>query len=214
MGEKKKQQKALQRRTERKEVRRRASITDRLNTLVFRQAGNYPIEGCWIRPDWREGGLTVLVLARRQPDGNLVFGVYMVDYYCLGLKDTCCRADVPPGEFRRKALPQILDTEQPLAISPAGAHEMIYGGIEYAAQYGFEPHADFKLSQYLLDPPDRHPRSGAIEFGYKGKPLYIQGPRDNPEAIVRQLLRTAGEGNFDYLVEVPGQSAGWGEEPE
>ena len=170
----------------------------------LRQARNYPIEGCWIQPDWRESGLAMIVLVRRQPDGNLVFGNYLVDYYCLGLKDTDSAADVSPGKFQRDYLPKVFRTGPPADLSPAVAHEIIYGGIEYAAQFGFRPHRDFRRSQYVLDPPDRHPRGGEIEFGYKGKPLFIQGPYDDVDAILRKLRRSAGEGNFDYLVQVAG----------
>ena len=92
----------------------------------------------------------------------------------------------------------------PVRIPPALTHEIIYGAIEYAAQFGFRPHADFKWSRYVLDPPDRHARTGAIEFGHDGKPLYIQGPRDNVDVILRKLTQTAGTGNFDYLLAIPG----------
>ncbi len=65
--------------------------------------------------------------------------------------------------------------------------------IEYAAQFGFQPHRDFKLAQNVLDPPDAHPRTGKVEFGKDGKPFYIAGPHDNVNAILRQLARTAGK---------------------
>jgi hypothetical protein len=207
--EKKKRQKALKRRTERKQVHRQARAAKPTTALVhIHQARNYPIEGCWTQPDWKEHGLAVVVIARLQPDGNLVFGNYLVDTYCLGLKDTYCNADVPPGQFRRDYLPKIFPADPPVDISPALAHEIIYGGIEYAAQFGFHPHADFRLSRYILDPPDLHPRTGEVEFGHDGKPLYVEGPHDNTNAILRQLARTAGEGNFDYLVQVAGPPAG------
>ncbi len=51
----------------------------------------------------------------------------------------------------------------------------------------------------MLDPPESHPVTGRIEFGKEGKPLFINGPHDNVQAILRQLMRTAGEGNFDYI---------------
>ena len=91
-----------------------------------------------------------------------------------------------------------------MSISPVLAHEIVYGGIEYAAQFGFRPHRDFKLSQRVLDPPEAHPRAGTVEFGKDGKPFYISGPYDNPDAIVRQLSRTAGEGNFHFLMRAAG----------
>lgn len=210
-GEKKKRQRALKRRTKRKQGRRQQRAAKPTTTALhhIHQAGNYPIEDCWARPDWMEHGLAVIAIARRQPDSNIVFGTYMVDYYCLGLKDTYCNADVPPGRFRREYLPKIFGAAPPVSISPALAHEIIYGGIEYAAQFDFQPHADFKLSRYILDPPDLHPRTGVVEFGHDGQPLYIEGPHDNAEAILRRLARTAGEGNFHYLMQIAAPPPGW-----
>jgi hypothetical protein len=176
----------------------------------IRQARNYPIEGCWVQADWQEGGLAVIVVARRQPDGNIVFGNYLVDFYCLGLKNTYCNASIPPGQFRSDYLPKMFDAAgPPVDTPPALVHEIIYGGIEYAAQFGFRPHADFKRSQYVLDPPDLHPRTGAVEFGHNGKPLFISGPYDDVDAILRKLTRTAGEGNFRYFMEVGSTASTW-----
>ena len=76
------------------------------------------------------------------------------------------------------------------------------GGIDYAAQFGIRPHRDFRRSQLILDPPDAHPRTGAVVFGKDGKPLYVQGPHDNVQAILRQLDRTAGEGKTHYLLQI------------
>ena len=211
-GEQKRRQKALKRRAVSNQARRQARATKPATALHhIRQARNYPIEDCWVQPDWDEGGLAVIAIVRRQPDGNIVFGNYLVDHYCLGLKDTYCNANVPPGEFRRDYLPNIFRGEAPVGISPALAHEIIYGGIEYAAQFGFRPHSDFKRSRQLLDPPDLHPRTGAVEFGHEGSPFYIQGPHDNADAILRQLARTAGEGNYHYLMRIDGPPADWDE---
>jgi len=209
-GEKKKKQKALKRRTERKQVRQQSRAGISTTVLVHvRQARTYPIEGCWAQSDWQQHGLAVVAIARRQPDGNIVFGTYMVDYYCLGLKDTFFNADVSPGQFRREILPKVFRAGDPVEISAALLHEIVYGGIEYAAQYGFRPHSDFRRSEYILDPPDLHPRTVTVEFGRNGKPFFIQGPHDNTDAILRQLARTAGEGNFDYFLQVGGPPPEW-----
>lgn len=212
-GEKKRSRKTLKKRTERKQARQRGGTVRRTRGSVhIRRARDYPIEGCWAQTDWQDGGLAVVVVARRQPDGDLVFGVYLVDYYCLGLKDTYCNANMAPGPFRREHMPQMIPGGRPIEISPALAHEIIWGAIEYADEFGFKPHADFRHSRQILDPPDRHPRTGAVEFGHEGKPLYIQGPRDNAGAIMRQLTRTAGEGNFDFLVGAAELPPDWGED--
>ena len=75
-------------------------------------------------------------------------------------------------------LPQLISGE-PLPITMELAHELIWGGIEYAARYGFRPDPDFKLAQLVVDPPEAHPRTGAVTFGKDGKPFYVSGPHDN-----------------------------------
>ena len=203
-GEKKKQQKALARRTERKTARRTTHATLQVNPAlnVIRQARRYPLLGCWTQQGWNESGLAVVVVARRQPDGQVVFGTFLVDHYCLGVKDAYCNADVPYGRFTNELLPRMLMGEHPVELAADLAHELIYGSIEYAARWGFRPHRDFKLAQQVLDLPEDHPRSGEIEFGKDGKPFFVSGPHDNVNAIMHQLARTAGEGNYDYLAAI------------
>jgi hypothetical protein len=146
-------------------------------------------------------GLAVVIVARRQPNGLLVFGNFLVDHYCLGVKNCFVRADVTPSVFYDR-LPGLLPEGAPTAITPALAHELIYGSIEYAARYGFRPDPDFALAQLVLDPPDQYPHTGAVTFGKDGKPFYVSGPRDNVNAIMNRLLRTAGPGNFEYLAHI------------
>ncbi len=211
-GDKKKQDKALARRTKRKatqKVSRGAAMG--LAFAVLHQARNYPIEGCWTQPNWAESGLAAVILARRQPDGLLVFGDYLVDTYCLGVKDAFARPDVPSGRFYNEYLPKLIPGGVPLAISADLAHELVYGGIEYAAQFGFRPHSDFKLAQLVLDPPEQHPRTGQVTFGKDGKPFYISGPHDNVDAIMRQLSRAVGPDNFHYLTQLGPPPEGWSE---
>jgi hypothetical protein len=200
-----KKKKARQKRARRREAGRQLQQAGRTSALTHvRRARNYPIEGCWVREDWHVDGLAVVVIARRQPDGNLVFGVYLVDCLCLGLKNTYFNANVSVGEFYRESLPQIFHDMSWVDISPALAHEIIYGGIAYAEQLGFRPQRDFRRSQYILDLPDEHPPTGTVEFGRDGKPLYVSGPDDNVQAVLRQLDRAVGEGNYQYIVGIDG----------
>ena len=197
-GNKRRQRKTRSKRTERPRRTTRPVSPRR----VLREARSYSIEGCWTFPDWRQLGLAPVVVARRQPNGDVAFGVYLVDFYLLGVKDTWFNVNVPRHQFYHEILPDILNGE-PFEISPDLAHEMIYGSIDYAGQFGFPPHSDFRQTRYLLELPETHPRSGKVVFGYDGKPFYVQGPDDNPEAILRRLERTVGEDSFLFMVGGP-----------
>jgi hypothetical protein len=170
---------------------------------AVRAAREYPIEGCWTFDDWDEGGMTVVAVARCQPQGLILVGTYVVDYYCLGVKDATFRANIPQEDFFREVLDTMLLHHPYIQISTELAHELIWGAVEYAEQFGFRPHRDFRQASLVLDPPDAHPRTGQVEFGHKGKPFYIQGPYDNTERILRQLNETAGEGNYNFTIGVP-----------
>jgi hypothetical protein len=41
-----------------------------------------------------------------------------------------------------------------------------------------------------------------LTFGQDGKPLYVSGPYDDVEKIVKQLEATAGHGNFDVVINI------------
>ncbi len=198
-SQRKKQARALKKRTQRKLKLSRQKVDLPSPSWQIRQARSYPIVGCWAQRNWMSMGLVVVVIARRQPEGSLLFGSYMVDCWCLGLKNTFCDANVPPAAFHGQLIPKLFSAEPSTKITTELAHEIVYGGIEYARQLGFRPHRDFRLSQFILDPPDAHPRTGEVEFGKEGKPLYVPGPEDNAAQIIRRLTRAVGRGNFNFL---------------
>jgi hypothetical protein len=101
------------------------------------------LAGRWVDP----GGV-----ARTQEDGRILFGVYLVDYWCLGVKDAYTRVDYSTARFQRD-LPRMC-ANAPIPCSLELAHELIYGALEYAKQLGFEPHPDFyrQKADQILDP--------------------------------------------------------------
>lgn len=177
---------------------RRVSFDSPLKALE--NARQYPIYGCWIMKGWRESeGITPVVIARAQDEAHVLFVSYLVDLYCLGVKDVIVNANFPHKRFER-SLPKLCMYE-PEEISVELAHEIVYGALEFAHKYGLEPHPDFTRlhADQVLDPPEMHPRSHKIEFGKDGKPFYVAGPYDDERKINRilqTLERTAGEGNF------------------
>jgi hypothetical protein len=81
------------------------------------------------------------------------------------------------------------------------AHRIIYGGIEFAARFGFEPHRDFDQSQWILeDIDDLEPCEEEVEFGRDGKPFYVQGPYDDPVSISAQFEDGGRTGDLEFIV--------------
>ncbi len=170
---------------------------------ALKNARQYPILGCWAMESREERGITPVVIARQQDDEQILFANYLVDIYCLGVKDIVVNANFTRRRFERTLPKQCM--HEPEEITVELAHEIVYGALDFARKYDLEPHPDFVRlhADQVLDPPEAHPRSHNVQFGKDGKPFYVSGPYDDErkiDRIIRTLERTAGEGNFDYLV--------------
>lgn len=175
------------------------------------------VVGCWVSPGWSAGlslpvdrdwpdspgpradttGLAGVLLARERrgaPDKVSVCG-YLVDTYCLGVKDALGPRTMGRGELRR-FVGYFFDGfgAAPLEAPVDLASHLVWGGVAYARRLGFEPHPDFGPAAEHLAPLAG---PSAIGFGRYGKPFYTQGPFDDADRILRTLReRVGGECNF------------------
>lgn len=202
-----KQQKAImKRRSKQKAAVQHQSHRQEFTLLspqaIIRRSRAFPLLECLISANWQKDdlGLVQILLARQQPDGDICFGVYLVDKYCLGLKNTFANAGFSLTRYENEVRNRIFRETVPVACPVELAHQMIYASIEYAARFGFQPDKDFALSQYLLAPRGELEEPYHLTFGKNGKPFFMAGPHDNVARILKQLEKTAGPGNFDYLV--------------
>jgi len=183
------------------------ALTPSSSKAILRHARNYPLYECLISDNWNKketGGLVEVLVARQQPDGDICFGLYLIDTYCLGVKNTFANAGFSRSRYINEVRNRIFRAGKPVECSIELAHQMIYQSIEYAEQFGFEPQKDFTLSQYLLAQRGELEEPYKLTFGKDGKPLFISGPYDNVARIMRQLDKTAGPGNYDFVTRLGG----------
>ena len=181
------------------------TLTPSSPQAILRRARSYPLYECLISDNWNKkenSGLVEVLIARKQPDDTICFGVYLVDIYCLGLKNTFADANFSRSRYLSEIRNKIFRAGKPVECSLELAQQMIYQSIEYAEHFGFEPEKDFAISQYLLTPRGELEEPYDLTFGKDGKPFFISGPRDNVPRILRQLEKTAGPGNYDYLAAI------------
>jgi len=174
----------------------------RVENRIYK-ARRWPVYECLINPSWKESGLANILLSRQQPDGNIVFGAYLVDLFCLGLKDTFCNANFTLSMYEKELTSRIYQEGAPIDCQISLAHQIIYGAIEYASKLGFKPQKDFEMSKYILEEQNKIEESVSIEFGKDGKPFFIAGPNDDVELIIKKLERNAGKGNFSFIIGEP-----------
>lgn len=143
-------------------------------------------------------GVVGVILAREDRNRNVSVCGYLVDVYCLGVKNA-----FGPRRMRRTELGPFAQTFfRPW--DPGGvpapvelARELVLGAVEYARTLGFAPHRDFEQARGHLGAWEG---PGAIHFGCDGKPSFTQGPYDDPRTVLRTLEESVGSGNFHFTV--------------
>ena len=167
---------------------------------IRQKARTLPIHECWINVGW-EDGLANITVARKHTNGNLTLGLYLVDLKCLGVKDSHYFFNISPGEYNEL----LLHTKESMDIEPADytlVHNIIFAGIEFAEDFGFKPHHDFSVSQYILEEDTEDIEWMEIECGHNGQPFYVKGPLESDlraGQIIAQLEKTAGPGNYGFV---------------
>lgn len=164
------------------------------------RARNLEIFECLVSADWQETGMSTVVVARKHKTGNITWGMYLLDTYCLGVKDTSCVFNRFEDDYEgyKEHISRIHPVMLPIDYDMA--HNLVFGAVAYAATLGFKPHKDWGDSQFMLLPVNSpEVEKMDIEFGKDGKPFYIAGPYDNGGKVMAQLNKAVGEGNYVYL---------------
>jgi hypothetical protein len=164
---------------------------------VRTQARTLPVEACLITEEWQNSGICNIIIARKHKTGNLTIGLYLVDTYCLGLKDTSYQFNISAHELNYfKGNRSMIKCDYVLA------HNIIYGGIAFAEDYGFNPHKDFAVTRFILEEDDEGVELMDIDFGLEGLPCYMRGPYDDDikaRSIEATLAHNAGPGNYTVI---------------
>lgn len=167
---------------------------------IIEKARKIPIYKCLIADKYDDMGLTLCLITRKQPSGKFTFAHFIVDRYCLGVKDAFLNCN-----FDQEQIDLIIEkmwgNGEVEESSPEYFHNLIYAAIDFAEENGFKPHKDFKMAEYVLDPELIDDGIDEIEVGGEdGKPHFISGPYDEVDKIIATLNRNIGKGNYIYMV--------------
>ncbi|MGW7002268.1 hypothetical protein ACWGCW_05395 [Streptomyces sp. NPDC054933] len=181
-----------------------------------------PVAGCWVNAGWSAGlglagapgwaaadpfgqepdpdtgGFAQILLARRERGSRVTVTGFLVDVYCLGVKNVTGPEVMGSGSLTTY-VPTYYSAfnHPPLPIRVEQAQTIVHGAVAYARGLGFEPSADFTdAAAHLGTPPGDRPTIG---FGRDGKPFYFSGPYDDPRKVVQTLERARGTGNYHYV---------------
>lgn len=138
------------------------------------------------------------LVSRKKPNGDILFGIFLVDVYCLGVKDVIINlVTVDKYEDIKSEIES--NVSEFVNATPNYLFNLIFGAVEYAEDMGLDPHKDFDLAEHILPKPEDIDFED-IAFGCKGRPYYIAGEYDKVSKILAILDKNVGKENYDFAI--------------
>jgi hypothetical protein len=190
-----------QRRKQMVAQKRRAETLEASFPARVLRAAQAPIQYCMLTEALFDGGIGTLIVARGTTPDHLAFGSFLLDVFCLGIKDVMF--DSRDGdEF--DAYVVVADAGSPLApVDPSDARKLVRDLAAWSQSIGFPPHHDFAAVERIFGDVSADASEVDFQFGNDGKPLYIPGPFDSASLIrrrIEQLQKRLGDDGFEFEI--------------
>lgn len=201
----KQRQKKLEKMKKKRQLAKKTGSMALRGTDKVKNYAKYPIYECLIPNGLFETGLGTIIATRRLPGGPIAISAFVVDVFCLGVKNAFFKL-MTEQDYHNTVKPRFIETHEGQQFEnthPACARKIIEGAIDYAGALGFSYHRDYKNAKDIFGDIDASACPVKYEFGQEGKPMYIRGPNESineARKILAQLDRKCGEGNYGYLV--------------
>lgn len=164
------------------------------------RARKLPIYECLINSNWKASGLANIVVSRKHVNGSISFAAYLVDMYCRGVKDTWHRFNLPEVAYQ-DFLERLFDGMEMERMAYEKVHNIIYGAVAYAEDYGLAPTPDFAITKMMLEEDTEDIPLIEYEFGVGGKPQLVSEPGNAKLPFyLSKLDKYAGKGNYELVL--------------
>jgi hypothetical protein len=148
----------------------------RLTPAQLQQLAAAPVYQCLVPEQLFKIGIGNVVFSREIGEGGIAVAVFLVDVYCLGIKDAWMKA---MSQESYQGLLRFLGRNASFKKAfPECVRKLVEAAEAYARDLGFEPHPDHQVSRLIFGDVDPGACSTRFTFGNEGKPLYVSGPHD------------------------------------
>ncbi len=162
------------------------------------RARSLPIYKCFVSKDWQEFGMSNVIVMRRHVNGNVTAGLFLVDLFCLGIKDTFYLFNEPEEEIFERVN---IDTAYLQEADYNLAHNIIYAGHDFALEFDIQPHKNFTITKFILEEDNEAIPVIDIPVGDEdGNPYLIVDSSYNYGPVLEKLKQHAGEGNYTFTI--------------
>ncbi len=163
-----------------------------------------PIHECFVADNLFSFGIGELVVARRSHSGDIAFSAFLLDVFCLGVKDAMFLV-MPENEYEQKFKTGMAANASRgfVKLHQASAKKLLDDLVKYSKELGFTPHPDYKNAYDIFGDIDASVSPEKYTYGKKGKPFYKNGPYESEadiERILNTLTKSCGTDGFDILL--------------
>jgi hypothetical protein len=165
-------------------------------------AAGYPVLHSGISESVWDQGIGQVFLSRLLPSGQVAFAVFLVDVYCLGVKDAMSSV-ISRSTYDSKFGARMRPGHGVTQASPACVRKLVEGAAEYARGLGLHPHPDYFRARPLFGTIEATECAEEFPFGKDGKPFFVAGPYDTPDRcrqILNALVQSCGVDGFHFML--------------
>ena len=200
-------QKKLQRQKAKDKAKKKALAERNSPDMAKRmqRAAQEPILHCCTTTDLFDEGIGNVLVSRELGSGAVAFAAFLVDMYCLGVKDVALGITTR-GDYDWRIYTKTAREFEIVNLEPAAARKLIEGAVEYATEAGFPPHRDYRKARPILGDIDAAACTEEFTYGKAGKPFFFAGPYDSPtrcRQIINTLANRFGPDGFNYALVTP-----------
>jgi hypothetical protein len=138
-----------------------------------------------------------LLLARGATPYRVVLSSYLLDTFCLGIKDVTF--ELADDEYFKLYVDAMNVASPMVRVDPAYARKLLRDLAVWSLSIGFAPHPEFATVERIFGDVSADASDAVFRFGCDGKPLYIPGPTDDAPLVrrrIEQLRKLLGDDGF------------------
>jgi hypothetical protein len=197
-----KRQKKLERKKAKEKKRALIERDSRDPVARFERTAAAPILDCAVFGDIWKGGMGTVLFSRELANGGVAFSIFLLDIYCLGVKDLFFGV-TSRYDYDFRILSKYAANHAAEELRPECIRKLVEGAVAYARELGFPPHSDFDKARLIFGDIDASACPRRFDYGKAGRPYFIAGPHDSAvrcERIIAVLSSRLGPRGFDFMV--------------
>jgi len=179
--------------------KRRLELAERGLAARVRRAAALRVRRCFINGDLG-GGMVSVVLVRAATPFVVHAAVFLVDSFCLGIKDVAFYEDLESEDFAL-IVEAMREAGETTDVAPDYARKLLRDASAWAGSIGFRPPRDFEAVEGLFGEIRADACDVEFTFGHNGRPHYVPGPSESRAQVLKryaQLIAAVGEDGFDF----------------